>query len=180
MSCSSVTKKGFSLIFTPIHRCKQTNNIGPTYSQLPVRWEPLQPSILHSMIRLECNVQVGRRGFHFYLKLTIYFSELPTSIHYHLSHLFHRSKSLLHKHLGKVRAVLNWAKQMMLHSMHHPLGYSCNTDTSNSTAILWLQPLKIWHRRRITTWPVKLEPAWMRFIVPYDVCESISMWLARN
>jgi len=161
-------------MFATIYRCKQTNNIGPTYYNLSDSWEPLKPSIICSTICLDCNVQVGCHGFHFYLKLTIYFSELPTSIHYHLPHLFHKSKSLLHKHVSKVIADLNWANKMMLHSIHHPLGHSCNTDTSKSTAILPLQPPKIWCRMNIKTCLVKPEAAWMSFSIHYDVGESIS------
>jgi len=61
---------------------KQTHNIGPTWCKLHDGWQSVQPAAMHNRIQFVQNSEVSCYACHFDMKLTIYFSGLPTSFRY--------------------------------------------------------------------------------------------------
>jgi len=175
MSCLHLRNITFQLSFITLDLCKETNNIGLTTCQLQDDLKPLQPLAIWSRIYHELNMQVGCYSFHSDLKLTLYFSGLPTSFNHHLPLLFHISKLCLHNHRSKVGAKSNRAEWPRPHSICKLLWGSKNTITRESTATLPMQWSKPWSGMHIKSWsrPLKEAKKWSN--VQLNVRESMSM-----
>jgi len=159
---------------------KHANNIGPTWCTLQEGGIPLQLAAKRSRIHLEYNIQIGYFIFQCDMNLTIYSSELPTSLHYHLPLLLQTTKSWMHKHVTQVTAQLNRDDRWALHPICGWLAHSKNSDTSYSTATLPNQPPNIWPRMYM--WKVSVRPEAPRISSSMHLDESILIpwWTAVN
>jgi len=160
--CEFVLNMRCQLLQTTRSPTEQSYMVGLTYWILWTHCKSIQSAAIHSTVCLEYNVQVGCHSFHFAFQVPIYSSGPPTSFRYHLSHLFHNSKLWLRKNLRQVWLDLNCAKQLAVHPMPNQLRQSGDTGTSQSTAMLPMQPAKWYPRSHIQRWFTKLEVAQIR------------------
>jgi len=155
---------------------EQPNNIGLTHRTTRGCGKPLEYPAILSRIDSDYNDHVGYYLFHSDHRLARYSSELPTSFHDHLPLRFHTSISWTHNHLIRLRADQDPAGLRALHQILQSLAHSKNPDTSQSTAMLPLQPPNIWRRMHIERSSVRLERSRIRSTWQLDMTRSISRW----